>query len=93
MQADMTRAEQITQLLTQHFSPTELRVDDDSHKHAGHAGHNPAGGSHIRIHIVSDSFVGASRIARHRMVYDALNTHFAEGLHALQITAKTPSEQ
>lgn len=88
----MTRASQITSLLEQHFSPTQLQVDDDSHKHAGHAGANPAGGSHIRIHIVSDAFVTMSRIMRHRMVYQALEGHFAEGLHALQINAKTPDE-
>lgn len=89
----MTRASQITSLLEQHFSPIQLQVDDDSHKHAGHAGANPAGGSHIRIHIVSNAFINTPRIARHRMVYQALEGHFAEGLHALQINAKTPDER
>lgn len=84
----MTRAEQITAILKEHFSPTELRVEDDSHKHAGHAGANPAGGSHIRIHIVAEAFRGVSRVACHRMVYDVLAVHFTEGLHALQITAR-----
>lgn len=87
----MTRAEQIVTLLTAHFSPTELRVEDDSHKHAGHIGANPTGGSHIRIYIAAEAFVGVARVAAHRMVYNALAGHFAEGLHALQITAKAPA--
>ncbi len=88
----MTRADNIASLLASAFHPSELKVDDDSHKHAGHAGANPAGGSHIRIHIVSDIFAGKTRVARHRLVNDALAQEFSEGLHALQITAKAPGE-
>ena len=88
----MTRASQIAALLENHFSPTALKVEDDSHKHAGHAGANPSGGSHIRIHITAEAFREKARVARHRMVYEALEGHFAEGLHALQISAKSPGE-
>jgi BolA protein len=84
----MTRAEKISELLASHFSPMQLEVADDSHKHAGHSGANPEGGSHIRITIIAPAFQGMSRIQAHRAVYQVLAEHFAEGLHALQINAR-----
>ncbi len=88
----MTRKDAIQQILTDAFTPTALNVADDSHKHAGHAGANPDGNSHFTVTIVADAFTGKSRVERHRMVYEALATHFAEGLHALAIQAKAPGE-
>lgn len=82
----------ITQLLETALTPMILEVVDDSAKHAGHAGARPGGQTHFSVTIVSDHFHGKSRVARHRMVYDALNPLFGEGLHALAITAKTPAE-
>lgn len=69
-----------------------LVVEDESHKHAGHAGAQ-AGGSHIRAHVVSPDFAGHNRIQRHRMVYravgDAMRTDI---IHMLSINAETPDE-
>ena len=59
---------------------------------AGHAGARAEGESHFTVKIVSEKFVGANRVARHRMVYDVLKPLFDDGLHALAIEAKTPSE-
>ena len=72
------------------FSPKYLRIEDDSAKHAGHAGANPGGESHFRIEIVSEKFTGLSRVACHRLVNDALQEFFRNGLHALAIHAKSP---
>lgn len=80
------------QLLTNHFAPSSLAVIDDSRKHAGHAGARAEGESHFTVKIVSEKFVGANRVARHRMVYDVLKPLFDEGLHALAIEAKTAEE-
>lgn len=82
----------ITQLLESAIKPMILEVVDDSAKHAGHAGARPEGQTHFTVVIVSDKFEGMPRVARHRMVYDALNPLFGEGLHALAITANTPTE-
>lgn len=82
----------ITQLLESALQPMILEVVDDSAKHVGHAGYRPGGQSHFSVMIVSDKFGGKPRVARHRMVYDALNPLFGEGLHALAINAKTPEE-
>lgn len=82
----------ITQLLESALKPMILEVIDDSAKHAGHAGAREGGQSHFSVIIVSDKFEGVARVGRHRMIYDALNPLFGEGLHALAITAKTPQE-
>jgi BolA protein len=67
-----------------------LEVRDDSAQHAGHAG--AAAGGHFSVTIVSPAFAGKPRVARHRMVYDALAEAMQRGIHALAITALTPDE-
>jgi len=84
--------EQISQLLQSALQPDSVQVIDDSAKHAGHAGARPGGQTHFTVRVVSQQFKGLSRIARHRLVYDALKPLFAEGLHALAIDARTPDE-
>ena len=85
-------AERIEQKLESGLSPTRLRVTDDSHKHAGHAGARPGGETHFRVDIVSSAFEGKSRVERHRMVNALLADEFADRLHALQVSARTPGE-
>lgn len=80
------------QLLTDALRPMILEVVDDSSKHEGHAGARPGGQTHFSVTVVSEKFEGLARVARHRMVYDALKPLFGEGLHALAIKAKTPTE-
>jgi len=66
--------------------PTQLEVIDESAAHAGHAGANAEGyGTHFRVRIASPLFEGKGRVARHRLVYDALHDFVARGLHALAI--------
>ena len=84
--------EQISQLLQSALQPDSVQVIDDSAKHAGHAGARPGGQTHFTVRVVSQQFNGLSRVARHRLVYDALKPLFAEGLHALAIEARTPGE-
>lgn len=67
-----------------------IDVRDDSAQHAGHAG--AAAGGHYSVTIVSSVFAGKARVARHRMVYDALAEAMQRGIHALAITALTPDE-
>ncbi len=86
------RAATIEQLLEAAFAPTELLVKDQSHLHAGHAGAQEGKG-HFEVRIVSDRFAGQSRIARHRMVYDALGSFIDSDIHALKINAVSPSDR
>jgi BolA protein len=88
----MTKHDDIVGKLTARFAPQSLRVEDESHQHAGHAGHRPGGETHYRVHIVAEAFKGKSRIERHRMINDALSAELGGGVHALAINAKAPGE-
>jgi BolA protein len=79
--------------LLEALAPVELDIIDDSHRHAGHAGAAPGGGTHYTVKITADAFAGLNRVARQRKVYDALGAEFKDGLHALSITAHAPGER
>ncbi|OAN55259.1 transcriptional regulator [Paramagnetospirillum marisnigri] len=74
------------------LAPVRLDINDDSHRHAGHAGHNHEGESHFSIVVVSDAFAGKSRVERHRMVNRLLAEELAGRVHALALTTLTPEE-
>lgn len=78
--------------LQQAFAPLDLDVVDQSHLHAGHAGAPDGGESHFRVRIVSATFSGLSRIARHRAVNELLVTELATKIHALTLELLTPEE-
>ncbi len=88
----MRTADLITQKLTEAFTPKSLKVVDESHQHAGHAGHRPGGETHYRVYIVSDAFKGKTRLQRHRMINETLVGELAGGVHALAINAAAPGE-
>lgn len=81
-------AAEIDAALRAAFAPEALAVTDDSHLHAGHAG--ALEGRHFSVAITSGRFEGLSRIARHRLVYDALHALIPRGIHALAIDARAP---
>jgi BolA protein len=88
----MPLADWITETLQETLRPTHLTVIDESEQHRGHGGWREGGETHFRIDIVSEAFAGKSRVARHRLVNDALRGAFERGLHALAIGAKAPGE-
>jgi BolA family transcriptional regulator, general stress-responsive regulator len=88
----MRVADTITDKLTAAFAPASLQVVDESHQHAGHAGHRPGGETHYRVYIVAEAFRGKSRIDRHRMINHTLAGELAAGVHALAIHASAPGE-
>ena len=92
MDAMPNRAARIEAVLREHFAPTILQVTDDSHRHAGHSGARAEGETHYSLTVVSDRFTGVGRIARHRLVNEALAEEFAVGLHALSLTLRAPGE-
>ena len=85
MNAPRVSVSAIKQALRDALAPESLQVIDESHLHAGHAG--AASGGHYRVLIRSARFAGSSRIARHRLVYDALAGLIPLGIHALAIEA------
>ena len=76
--------------LREALAPAALAVEDDSHLHAGHAGARE--GRHFSVRIASARFAGLGRVARHRLVYDALHSLMPRGIHALAIDARVPDE-
>ena len=92
MHAGETTQAIITRKLTEAFTPDSLRVVDESHRHEGHAGHQPGGETHFRVYIVTAAFQGKSRLERHRMINETLVGELEGGVHALAIHAGAPGE-
>jgi BolA protein len=88
----MQTADIISRKLTEAFAPQSLKVEDESHRHEGHAGHRPGGQTHFRVYIVSQAFKGKTRIERHRMINSILVDELSAGVHALAIQAAAPGE-
>ena len=83
-------ASAIESTLRDTLAPTQLEVIDESADHMGHAGSNGLGhGTHFRVRIGSAAFAGKSRVAQHRLVYDALQKFTDAGLHALAIEIRS----
>ena len=86
-------AQLISDKLTRAFRPSRLELEDDSVRHAGHAGADARGESHFNLTIEAEAFQGLSRVARQRAVYAVLKEELAGQLHALSVKALAPGEQ
>ncbi|WP_317204086.1 BolA family protein [Janthinobacterium sp.] len=86
-----TRIERMRGRLQAALAPTECVLDDDSARHAGHAG-AASGGGHYNLRIVSAQFEGLRLVMRHRLVYDSVHDMMHTEIHALAIIALAPSE-
>ena len=85
------RVEAIRAAIQAALAPQLLVVEDDSARHAGHAGARDGRG-HFNVEVVSDAFAGLNPIARHRAVYAAVGEMMTTDIHALSIKARTPQE-
>jgi BolA-like protein 1 len=76
------------------LQPLVLDIEDESYKHASHAGTQGLASSetHFNVRIVADAFEGKSLVQRHKMIYSLLAVEMNSSIHALSINAKTPSE-
>jgi BolA protein len=84
-----SREQRLRDCLEARFEPLELAIEDESHRHAGHAG--AAGGqSHFRVRIVAEAFRGVPTLARHRMVYAAVGDLLKTDIHALALETLAP---
>ncbi|GAC1352266.1 MAG: BolA/IbaG family iron-sulfur metabolism protein [Polyangiales bacterium] len=90
-EVSMTLAQQIENTLKKSLSATMVEVIDESHLHRGHQGAR-AGGSHFRVTVVSDAFVGVTLLARHRMVNALFAEELKGAIHALALQTLSPSE-
>jgi BolA protein len=79
-------ADQMTARLRERLAPTRLEVIDESWRHEGHAHANGTGfGTHFRVRIAAPDFAALTRVARHRLVYDALADFMAQDVHAVAV--------
>lgn len=75
------------------LNPTHMLIVNDSEKHRGHGGYDAQGGeSHFMVELVSTAFIGKTRVARQRMVNEALRDLLVEKIHALSIRTFAPGE-
>lgn len=88
----MSITETIKAKLEAALAPVELIIQNDSARHAGHAGDNGTGESHFKLKVVSKKFEGLSRVARQKLIYQALESELKSGVHALSLKALTPQE-
>ena len=88
----MSVADTIRTKLTERLAPIRLDIVDESYRHAGHEGARPEGETHFSVTIVSAAFVGHTRVARQRLVYQTLTEELATCVHALSLTTLAPNE-
>ena len=74
--------------MTRGLEPVHLEVVNESFKHNVPKGSE----SHFKVTVVSARFEGQKLLARHRMVNALLEEELAGPVHALSISAKTPSQ-
>jgi BolA-like protein 1 len=93
----MTVEDTIREKLSKAFVPASLIIENESAKHAGHAGTRDhlgrvTGETHFRVVVVSAAFEGKSQIDRHRQINAVLKDELSGPVHALAIKALTPAE-
>ena len=76
------------------LKPVLLEIRNDSAKHAGHAAMKGVEGTetHFSVKIVASCFEGLSLVQRHKMIYTLLASEMSNGIHALSLDTKTPTE-
>lgn len=72
------------------LEPQSLDIEDESHRHAGHAGARDGG--HYKITIVAAAFAGHNTVKRHRLIHEAVGDLMRGRIHALSIGAFSPDE-
>ena len=76
-----------TKLLTR-LDPVHLEVINESYMHSV----PPKSETHFKVVVVSNSFVGKNRVARHQLINKLLEVEIAGPVHALSIQAHTQEE-
>ncbi len=88
----MSADQRIREKLMVAFEPVRLDVINESELHAGHRSSPGTGESHYRVLVVSAAFAGKTRVARHRMVNEALADELNGRVHALALSTYAPGE-
>ncbi|PYG29935.1 BolA family protein [Pelagimonas varians] len=81
----MSKSAEIHKRLSDALAPTTIDVRNDSSRHSGHSGDDGSGESHFHVMLRSPAFEGKTRIARHRMVHQAMGAELVTSIHALSL--------
>jgi BolA protein len=81
----------IEEKLRRDLDAIHVAVEDESWKHAGHAGAK-MGGGHFAVDVVSPKFDGLNALDRRRLVHQILHAEMDGAIHALTVHAFSPSE-
>ena len=80
----VTLYDMIIQRLNETFSPSVLKLIDQTDQHHKHK-HFQAGKSHFKLHISSEKFAKLSAITAHQEIYACLSDLMHSKIHALSI--------
>lgn len=86
----MSRVERIRKLIQLDLNPEFLQIEDETHHHAGHGVVGDE--THLAMRVVSEEFIGLSKLQRSRRVYALLDGEFKSGLHAVRLELFTGQE-
>jgi len=84
---------EIRSVIEAEFPGDSYELVDESAAHYGHAGAMEHGGKHFALKLVSERFQGLSRVKRHQLIYQILDSRFTDkSIHALKLTLLTGNE-
>lgn len=86
---NVERIRRMTAKLEAALNVLTLTIEDDSARHAGHAGARDGRG-HFKLAITAADFDGLPTLKRHRLIYDILGDMMHTDIHALSINAAVP---
>ncbi|MDZ7839336.1 MAG: BolA family protein [Gammaproteobacteria bacterium] len=84
----MTMQSQLERKLSGSLHPMHLEVINESYMHNVPEGSE----SHFKVIVVAEAFENQPRLARHRLVNEAVAEELRAGVHAFSVNAMTPSE-
>lgn len=84
----MAMQSQLERKLSESFNPMHLEVINESYMHNVPEGSE----SHFKVLVVAEAFENQARVARHRLVNEAVAEELQAGIHAFSINAMTPAE-
>ena len=78
------RIQEITNRLKKALHPEKLEILDEGYQHQGHAGAQ-SGLGYFAIQIAAKDLQGKSKVAQHRLIYQAIGDLMQTDIHALRI--------
>ena len=84
----MSACESIKLKLSNELSPSHLEVINESYLHNVEPGKE----SHVRIVVVSESFLDLNLVKRHQLIYKQINEELEGPIHAISLHTFTANE-